>query len=102
MGRTVVGNYRRRFIVSPEIQAATAILIHVDFVADTPRFRSCPLPLWPRCLDSGRYRATTRDLFVGMGHGEARNLFGNRPALRLVGVKDARRGPPVEVRRQQP
>src|SRR5438876_693343 len=102
MGRSVVSNYRRRVIISPEIQAAAAILMNVDVVADTPRFGSCPLPLYPRCLYCRRYSAPTRDLFLGVGHGEARNLLGNRRALRLVGVKDSGWGPAVELGCKQP
>ena len=53
-------------------------------------------------LDVGGHRAAAADFGFGMRHRKPRNLAGDRPALRLVGIENGRRRPAAQMRRQQP
>src|SRR5260370_32015148 len=99
MGRPIVGDYRRVFIVGAEVQATAAELMDVDVVADAPCIGSCPVPPDSRRVDCGRHRATARDLFLPLGHCKTRNLLGYWPTLGLPGLKNSGGVPPPVIGR---
>src|SRR4051812_13323954 len=87
----VIGDDWRALGVSAEVETAAGILPDVDFIGEAPGFPPNLLSLRSRILDLGGYRTAAADFRLGMGHGESRNLAGDRPAFRLIGVQNGRR-----------
>ena len=77
-------------------------MLDVDFVGETPDFPSRKFAVRSRFFDFGGYGATAANFSLGMRHRKSRDLAGNGPALRLVGIEDGRWRPAIEMRGNQP
>src|SRR3982751_2494276 len=102
MRRAIIDNDRRAVVIASEIETSAGILLDVDFVRDPPDLLSRKFAPRSNLLDFIGYGATSAKFSLGMRHRESRDLAGNRPTLRLVGVEDGRWRPAIEMRGNQP
>src|SRR5271169_1306224 len=98
----VIGDDRRRIVVGTEVETGAGILLDIDFVSQPSGLPPRTFAFGSRILDFAWHRAATANLGFGMRHRKARNLAGDRPALRLIGIEDGGLRPAIEMRGKQP
>src|SRR5256714_8586927 len=98
----IIDDDRRAIVVAAEIETRTSILLDVNLIGEPPDLSSRNFAPCSRILNLIGYRATATNFRLGVRHGETRNLTGNRPTLRLIGIEDGRWGPTIEVRGNKP
>ena len=98
----IIGDDRRAIVIGAEVETRAGILLHVDLVGETPDLAPRTLALRSRILDFVGHRAAAANFGLGMRHRKSRDLAGDRPALRLIGVENGGRRPAVEMGGQQP
>ncbi len=98
-----VGNDKGRGVVEVAvIQPGAGELLNVEPVRRLAHGAPRRLSGGRVVLDLGRHARALLDRALGVAHGEARDLLGDRQPLRLVGVEDGRRRPALQVRGEHP
>src|SRR4051812_16397874 len=96
----VICDDRRAIVVGSEIETGAGVLPDVDLISEAPEFLPRQFALRSGVLDVAGNRAAAADFSLGMRHRKPRDLAGDRPAFRLVGIENRGRRPPVEMGRE--
>src|SRR5674476_318375 len=88
MFRPIIVDDRRAIVIAAEIETRAGILLDVDLVGETPDLPPRQLAGRSGILDIFRNRTTAANFGFRMRHREPRDLAGDRPALRLIGIED--------------
>src|SRR5882757_5070412 len=102
MRGAVINDDRRLIVVSAEVEPGAGILLHIDLVGETADLASRALTFRSCLLNVVGHRTAAANFSFRMRHRKPRNLAGDRPALRLIGVENGRRRPAIEMRRELP